>query len=372
MIKNRRVIAIFNKEWRHILRDPFTLLIALALPLLMLLMFGTAIEFNIKELKTTFVDQDRSQSSRIFLDTLASSDYFRLRSIESPTDGFRNIEQEKSKAIIIIPKKFEANVLGKGEADVQIMIDGSDNSSVSALMGYFGAIKHKIERTLSKEEGAQGGGLKLKTRFLYNPELNSRWFIVPALGVVIMSILSLLLTSLTISREWENGSMELLLSTPVKASEIIFGKILPYALLCVVSVIIVYFAARIIYKVPFVGSHFVYGFASILFLLTYLGLGLLISTVIRNQQAAVQIALSVGLLPSVLFSGFIFPLEHMPKFFQYLASILPAKWYMDISRNQFLKGSSFSDLWVNFAVLAVSTYIIIHLCIVKFKGNLEK
>lgn len=371
MLSQRRIFAIFKKEVRHIIRDPFTLIIALILPVIMVLMFGTAIEFNVREVPTAYLDQDKTQASRSFLDTLSSSRYFKIRPVTSPHDGFQLMERELVHALVIIPPEFEKNLLGKNEGKIQVLLDGTDNSSVGALSGYLGAIQQKVIQNIYPNSNVNAPAVKLSSRFLFNPELNSQWFIVPALTAVIMAILSIMLTALTISREWENGSMELLLSTPVHSSEIILGKIMPYAGLGILAVIMVYIIARTLYGLPFVGSLWIFWFGTILFLLTYLGLGLLISTLIRNQQAAVQVALTLGLLPSVLFSGFIFPLEHMPVGFQYFSSIFPARWYVDIVRDQFLKGSSFGDLWLQFSILLSAAYFVIQLCIVKFKGNLE-
>jgi ABC-2 type transport system permease protein len=166
--------------------------------------------------------------------------------------------------------------------------------------------------------------------------------------------------------------MELLLSTPVRPLEIVIGKILPYAILGILSVIVVYMVARIFYCVPFVGSHLIFFFGTILFLFAYLGLGLLISTVVRNQQAAVQIAMAVGLMPSMLFSGFMFALEHMPFAFKCVATIFPARWYVTIARDQFLKGSSFQDLWLPFVALFISACFVVQMCVVRFKRTLEQ
>lgn len=370
MISNRRISAILKKEIFHILRDPFTLIIALVLPIVMVLMFGTAIEFNVREVPTAYLDQDKSQASRLFLDALSSSEYFKVHPVDSSFRGFQHMEQERARSLVIIPPNFERDLFGRNDAKVQVLLDGTDNSSVSALIGYVGAVQKKALCKLFKVDEPQPA-LKVESRFLFNPELNSRWFIVPALAAVIMAILSIMLTALTISREWENGSMELLLSTPVRSAEIILGKILPYAVLGIFAVIMVYVIARTLYGLPFVGKHWIFWLGTILFLLNYLGLGLLVSTLVHNQQAAVQIASTLGLLPAMLFSGFIFPLEHLPTCFQYVSAIFPARWYVDIARDQFLKGSLFTDLWMHFAILAVSAFVIIQLCILNFKRTLE-
>ncbi|GHS92179.1 ABC transporter permease [Alphaproteobacteria bacterium] len=370
MVNQRRTVAIFNKEIRHILRDPFTLIFSLVMPVVMVLLFGTAIEFNVREVPTVYVDQDHSQTSRTFLNTLGSSQYFKITPVASAHEGIRWIERERARAMIIIPPQFEHFLLGAQEGKLQVLVDGTDNSSGNALVGYLGAIQAKTLQNLSKSDHPASEGA-LKTRFLYNPELSSRWFTVPALTAVVMAILSILLTALTISREWENGSMELLLSTPVRPMEVVLGKMLPYALLGLISVFVVYIIARTLYGIPFIGQLWIFWVATLMFLLTYLGQGLLISTLIRNQQAAIQFALMIGMMPSMLFSGFIFPIEHMPTFFQGITACFPARWYVTIVRDQFLKGSSALELFLPLFMLFVFTCMAIRLCTKTFKGNLE-
>jgi ABC-2 type transport system permease protein len=273
----------------HIWRDPFTLVFALIMPVLMVLLLGSSIEFNVQSVPTAYVNQDNTPTSRTFLDDLSSSHYFKLFRSSSPKEGLSWIEQEKVKALILIPPHFESSFLGRGEGQIQVLLDGTDNSAGNSLVGNLNAIQAKIAQnflyTFSKDP------FTVKTRFLYNPELNSSWFVVPALAAVIMAILSLLLTALTVSREWENGSMELLLSTPVKAVEVVLGKVFPYSILGLFAVFIVYIVARTFYQIPFVGSSCLFWLATFLFLITHLGFGLLISTLVRNQQAAVQIAM---------------------------------------------------------------------------------
>lgn len=373
MISLRRTTTILRKECMHILRDPFTLIFSLIMPLVMVLMFGSAIEFNVRNVPTDYLDQSHSQASRTFLNTLSSSGYFKTHEVSSPREGIDRLGREASKAFVIIPPDFESRLLGRGDGKLQILLDGTDNTSGTALSGYIGTIHAKTMANLSNDpSAATAEPITLRTRFLFNPELNSQWFIVPALAAVVMAILSILLTTLTIAREWENGAMELLLSTPVRATEVILGKMIPYAFLGLFAIALLYILARTLYGLPFIGNHLVFWSSTLLFLLTYLGQGLLVSTFIHNQQAAVQIALVLGLLPTMLFSGFIFPIEHMPLGFQYLTTIFPARWYVQIARDQFLQGSTFTQLIVPFSVLILYAYVVIQLCIIHFKENLEE
>jgi ABC-2 type transport system permease protein len=252
---------------------------------------------------------------------------------------------------------------------VQLLLDGADNSTVGAVSGYMGAIQTISNQRIADFDPPQA--FSLRTRYLFNQELNSRWFVIPGLTVVIMAILSVILTSLTVAREWENGSMELLLSTPVQPLEIIIGKLAPYGALGVIAVILVYIVARVGFHVPFVGNHFVFALGCILFLVTYLAQGLLISVTTRNQQVALQFAILSGLLPSNMLSGFVFPIESMPKFFQYFTMILPARWFMKIGRDTFLKGSSLMELSDAFIALALLMSYMIFMGVKKFKRDLD-
>jgi len=369
-----RALAISKKEVFHILRDPFTLVMALGLPVFMVVMFGLAIEFNVKNVGLAVSDSDQTQSSRRLIDTFSSSSYFITHSIHSPLEGLDHIASEKTRAALIIPPHFEKDLFAGRGAVTQILVDGSDNSTVGPVLGYIGSIQNIASQRIGgiEPEVNAPGTYELRSRFLFNPELNSRWFVVPGVAVVVMSMLTVLLTALTIAREWENGSMELLLSTPVQPLEIIVGKLAPYGALGLIAVTFVYLIARVIFGVPFVGHLWVFGLGCILFLVTYLAQGLLISITTRNQQVAMQVAMMTGMLPSQLLSGFIFPVESMPKFFRYFTMIFPARWFMKIARDTFLKGSSVIDLSGSFLALILSGLLMIFLGTRRFRRNLEK
>jgi len=365
----RRAAAISKKEIFHILRDPFTLALALALPVFMVLMFGFAIEFNVKNVALAVSDSDRTQSSRRLLDTFGSSQYFLIHRVVSPYEATRDVSAETSRAALIIPPRFEKDLLAGRGAEAQVLVDGSDNSTVGPVLSYISSIQTIASRRIANFDPPKH--YELRTRFLFNPELNSRWFVIPGLTVVIMAILSILLTALTVAREWENGSMELLLSTPVQPIEIIVGKLAPYGALGIIAVAFVYIIARTVFGVPFEGNLAVFGLGCLLFLVTYLAQGLLISVVTRRQQIAIQFAMVSGLLPSNLLSGFVFPIENMPKVFQYFTMILPARWFMRIARDTFLKGSSLLELSGAFLALSILGCFMILFATRRFKRDLE-
>ena len=365
----RRALAVARKEVYHILRDPTTLGAALVLPVFMVIMFGVAIEFNVKNVALAVSDSDQTQTSRRLIDTFSSSGYFLIHRVLSPHEGITDVSAERARAALIIPPRFEQDLFAGRGAEAQILVDGSDNYTVGPVLGYVGSIQNIASRRIGDFDLTPP--YEIRTRFLFNPELNSRWFVIPGLTVVVMSILSILLTALTVAREWENGSMELLLSTPVEPLEIIVGKLAPYGILGIVAVVFVYVIARTVFGVPFVGSLWVFGLGSLLFLVTYLAQGLLISVVTRKQTIAMQLSMMSGMLPSNLLSGFIFPIESMPKFFQYFTMILPARWFMRIARDTFLEGSNVLELAGPFLALTFICALMIFLASRRFKRDLE-
>lgn len=365
----RRALAVAQKEIYHIMRDPFVLGAALGLPVFMVVLFGVAIEFNVKDIPLAISDLDHSQTSRRLTETFTSSGYFLKSSANSPTSAISALVSEEAKAALVIPLGFQRDVFSGKDAKVQILLDGSDNSMVAPVLGYIGSIQQMASQRLGDFHPIEP--YEIRARYLFNPELNSRWFVIPGLSVIVMGILSVLLTSLTIAREYENGSMELLLSTPIQPIEIIVGKLSPYAALGIVAVVIIYLISRFIFHVPFVGSHWVFALATVLFLVAYLAQGLLISVVTRNQQVAMQASMISSMLPTQLLSGFVFPIKSMPIGFQYLTAIFPARWYMEIARDTFLKGTGFLALGGAFLGITVYALVVIMRGTGAFKRDLE-
>jgi len=364
-----RVRSIAHKETRHILRDPFTLAIALGLPVALVTIFGFAIDLNVKNVRLSVVDRDASRASRELVQVFERSGYF---SIVSPPNAGRltqHLDRGQAKAVLVIEPDFGKQATSGRAAAAQVLLDGTDNSAASVIVGYLG----KIQAMASERLGGAvpQSPIELSSRFLYNPELNSRWFILPGLIVAVVGIFSILLTSLTVAREWENGSMELLLSTPVRASEIILGKLGPYIALNLISVVMIYLVARLGFDIPFRGSHLVFILATLLFLAATLAQGLFISVTVRQQQLAMQFALMSGMLPSLMLSGFIFPVESMPVFFQYFTSILSARWYMVVSRSLFLQGTDWLALAVPFLAMTLIALVLVTRAVKAFKTDLE-
>lgn len=361
-----RAWSVARKEVMHVLRDPFTLALALGLPVMLVTFFGYAIDFEVRDVALAVADRDQGPAARRLKEIFSSSGYFRV--IES-ADPVALVDAGEASAALFIEGGFSRD-LGAGKpVKAQFVMDGSDNSKAAVVMGYLPGIQSAASARLAGT-GARAP-LAFETRFLYNPELNSRWFTIPGLGVIIIGLLAIMLTALTVAREWENGSMELLLSTPVRPMEIIVGKLAPYGLLVLTGVFFVYLASRFIFGVPFAGSHLLFLLACALFIVAALAQGLFISVATRQQQVAMQFSMITGLLPSMLLSGFIFPIESMPPFFRYFTMILPPRWFMEAARGIFLKGAGLRELAVPFLALALLSAALLALALKKFKTDLE-
>lgn len=365
-----RALSIARKEVRHILRDPFTLGLALGLPMILVLFFGFAMDFDVRNIRTVSYDSDNTQESRKLVEVFTSSQFFKVDRKLRPSTPLKDLDSERASVVIIVEPGFGKDLGAKKPVKAQVVIDGADNSTAGVVLGYLSGIQRAALKKLLGNSAPQSV-IDLKTRFLFNPELNSRWFVVPGLIVVVLSILSVLLTALTVAREWETGSMELLLSTPVKPIEIILGKLAPYIVMGLSSVAFVYVMARAIFGVPFEGNYLFFAVVCLIFLGTTLAQGLLISVITRQQQLAMQLGIISGLLPSFLLSGFVFPIENMPVFFQYFTSVLPAKWFMMAVRGIFLKGAGIWDLAKPLLGLLTIHFVLIILTVKKFKKDLE-
>ena len=365
----QRTLAFSKKEVFHILRDPFTLGLAILLPLILIVFFGLAIELNVSNIPVAVFDNDKTNASRQVAEIMGSSKFFLLYYSTSPTSVAKELDSNAARAGLIIDHSFEKNISSDKQAHIQVLLDASDSTTVGSTIGYLNSMQSLINQKVAGMTAADP--VKIMTRFLYNPELNSRWFIVPGLVVIILAILSILLTALTVAREWENGSMELLLSTPATAMDIIIGKLAPYVVLGLTAVASVYLISRLSLGVPFRGSHLLFLAGCFLFLLTCLSLGLLISVLTRDQRMAMQISLIVGMLPSILLSGFIFPIESMIPFFQLLTMVLPARWFMNICRDSFLKAPDLIAQQSSFVALLVMSTLLVLLASKTFKKDVE-
>ncbi|MDR1695715.1 MAG: ABC transporter permease [Endomicrobium sp.] len=361
----KKIKAMALKEYRHIMRDKFTLAAGFGLPLFLIVFFGFIIELNYDKIPVFVKDSDRSAQSRAFVQKLSAGSLFKPVYVPAE-DPVKYFERNETAVFMDIEKDFGKYLsypdYGK-HPQIQILLDGSDNTKAGLVLSYMPAIMSEAYQPKQKYE--------VKTRFIFNGELNSRYFIIPGLLVIIIGLISILLSSLTIAKEWERGSMELLLSTGISPVEIILGKILPYMAMSLIASAAVFTASKIIFAVPFTGSFVFFFISCCVYITACLGLGVFISVVTKQQQLAMLISMPAGLLPSMLLSGFIFPIENMPLFFRILTGILPQRWFMEICRGTYLRSSGFTDLIFAFSALCVFCVLIIIAASKKFKTDLE-
>lgn len=364
-----RVFAVARKEVIQIRRDPLSMALAFLLPLILLFIFGFAITMDIKNLKTVVCDMDRSEVSRRFSSDLAASGYF---VIVNPSVDYRDIERHldssAAKIAITIPRGFSEDIrLGK-PAQIQALIDGSDANTATIAIGYLSAASDIFSAKLSPRRSAPA--VDPRVRVWYNEDLKSRNFIIPGLIAVIMSVIAALLTSLTIAREWERGTMEQLIATPLKTPELIIGKLIPYFMIGFIDMLVAVSVTVFVFGVELKGSLALLLLVSAVFLFGVLSLGILVSIITKSQLPASQFALVITFLPAFLLSGFMISIINMPYVLQMITRIVPARYFVTIIKGIFLKGSGLSLVWFDLALLAVFGAAVFAIANAKFKKKI--
>lgn len=336
-----------RKEWIQLRRDPRSMTMAFVLPLLMLVFFGYAITWDVKDLELRVLDGDRSARSRGLVEAFEASGYFNLgHRLAGYGDVDRAVGSGDAASVLVIPPGFAADLAAGRGARVQLLLDGADANSATIAFGYASAIVDRWSQRVVLEGRSVSVPLEAQVRTWYNPTLESRNMIVPGLIAVIMMTIAAMLTALTIAREWERGTMEQLVATPATKLEILVGKLIPYVVIGVVDVGMIVLAGLWVFGVPFRGPVVVFFAQTILFLVGSLALGIVISAAARTQFLATQIALIVTLLPSMLLSGFLFELAAMPTVLQAISLAVPARYYVVVARGIMLKGVGPGVLWI--------------------------
>jgi ABC-2 type transport system permease protein len=339
-----RLMAVARKESIQLRRDPRSLAMAFLLPLFMLLMFGYAITWDVRDIKTAVVDLDRTPMSRDLVRTFEASGYFRV--VATPgraQDVPRLFERGGAQIGIVIPPRFEADVAAGRQAPLQVLVDGADANTATIALNYVrGVVQTWGTRTMGRELALP---IRTESRVWYNEELRSRNMIVPGLVATIMMVIATMLTSLTIAREWERGTMEQLAATPVSRLEVVLGKLVPYVVIGFIDVAMVTIVGIGLFRVPFRGDVLLLAAMSFLFLLGSLGLGVFISAVMKSQLLASQAAMMTTYLPSLLLSGFMYSLDTMPWVLRVISHAVPARYFLVVTRGVFLKGVGLDVLW---------------------------
>ena len=356
----RRLKAVTGKELLHIVRDSRSLYLALALPLVMLLLFGFALTLDVDRILTDVYDQDQTPQSRELIDQFRSSRYFQIEhNVHDYKTIERGIDQNTILLSIVIPKDFAKHLAAGQEADVQMLIDGSDSNTAGIAQGYAEAIVQSYAARMRSNAQSQRGGqvqglpVDARVRVWYNSDLKSKNFIVPGLIAVTMMIISSMLSSLTIAREWENGTMEQLLSTPVRPRELVLGKLLAYFALGFADILICLIVGVFIFQVPFRGNVWFLFFACCLYLFGALSWGIFISAGARTQLQAYQMGMLSSFLPGYMLSGFVYAIREMPKIIQVLSYLVPARYFVTILNGVFLKGVGIRVLWLEILMLGL-------------------
>ena len=376
-MKYQRITAVAKKEFLHVVRDPRSLLLGLALPMLLLFMFGYALTLDVDRVPLMVWDQSNSATSRDFVSRFTGSRYFALA---GATDNYREIEQaidsRRALLAIVIPPDFARRLDSGRIARVQLLMDGSDSNTATIALGYAEFIVagygEKIALDAEKRIGIPPTHppLTIEPRVWFNADMLSRNAIIPGLIPVIMMVIAALLTSLTVAREWETGTMEQLIATPISGPELILGKLVPYFCIGVFDLVLSLLTGRYIFQVPFRGDRPLLLALSIIFLIVALSIGIFISITVRSQFVSSQIAMVATLLPAFLLSGFIFPIENMPIVLRALTCIIPARYFVTILRGIYLKGVGISVLWREALFLALFGGAVMILAMGKFRKKI--
>jgi ABC-2 type transport system permease protein len=361
-----KILNIAHKEVYHILRDARSLIIAILMPIMMTFLYGYAINLDIKNIELGVLDQDQSYESRDLIGRFYNSGYFMRPSHTADlSDPELSLKRGDAHAILIIKPGFAKAVKNMTAYELGLLVDGADANMASAAGSYAQVIVGRYSsETMTK--GIKLPSVTIASRVLYNPDLKSSHFFVPGLIAIILMMISALLTSVTIAREKETGTLEQLLTAPVTPYQIIIGKVAPYILLAMLDGILILLFAVFHFGVPFTGSIALLFGCGVIYIIASLSLGILISTMVKTQQLAMMVALVLTLLPSVMLSGFIFEIKNFPLVLKFIAYLIPARYFLLIIRGIMLKGSGIEVLWPYAGVLALITVVLLTLAAKKF------
>ena len=378
MFSRRRLAAIARKESLHVVRDWRSLFLAIAIPVALILLFGYALNMDLENVPIAVWDQSRTPESRELLSLFDGSPYY---AIESYHDGYEELEtallSRRVMIAIVIPSDFADKLHANRPVAVQVISDGSDATTARLALGYASALGLIYNRNLLAERAALMGigplnePLVLDARAWYNPDLRSENDIIPGIIAVVLVVIAAMLTSVTVAREWEMGTMEQLISTPIRVPEIVLGKVFPYFVIGMADVTIAMLMGRLLFHVPLRGNPGLVFATGAVFLTGALFFGLMLSINLKKQVLANQIALFASYLPTLLLSGFVFAIENMPRPLQVLTYIVPARYFIALLRGIYLKGIGLEVLWLNALLLTIYAAIMVLMAHKRLKLKLE-
>jgi drug efflux transport system permease protein len=372
----RRLVPIMKKEFRQIKRDKRVLAILTLVPALLLLLNGYALNFDVDHIKMGVLDQEHSATSRDFLNSFVTSGYFDyVKYLSSTDEATRLIDDGDIKAAIIIPPDFSNTLLSGQTTNIQVLVDGMDSNSATTIVGYVQAVTQQYSQKIVLKDLARMGRkdyvpVQYEARVWYNPELKSAKFLVPGLVGFILAITAVIATSLSIVKEKESNTIEQIDVSPIRSFELIIGKMVPYAIISLIAAALVLTAAYFLFDVVIKGSYFDLFWSTLLFIIAALSIGLYVSTVADSQQVAFQLASLLSMLPTIILSGFMFPIRSMPWWLQLLTNITPAKYYLVMLRSIILKGVGVGAFWDQAVYLVIFISVMMFISVRRFKKTL--
>lgn len=375
----KTIIQFIIKEFLQFKRDPKMFRIVLLAPVLQSILLGYAATLDINIVETAIYNLDKSVTSRNFIEKFERSGYFSIEYYVSSYDELTElIDKGKVTSGIVIPEDFEKDLGNNRSTNLQLILDGSDGNKASIAAGYIQAVTAEFSQNILLDnmekrglKKAVSGQLVPEVRIWYNPELKTRNFMVPSITSLILMLVTALLTSLAVVKEKEIGTMEQLIVTPIRPYQMIIGKLVPFIILGFAAAILVNLVMIFWFGIPVRGSYLFLMFASLVFILSTLGLGLFVSTLAKTQQQAMLITMFAVMLPMVYLSGFAFPIENMPEIIQYTTYVIPLRYYITIIRGVVLKGLGFSSLWMEMLILFMMGVVILIASSLRFRKKLE-
>jgi ABC-2 type transport system permease protein len=367
----KRFIGFLKKEFYHIFRDTRSLIILFGMPIAQVLLFGFVITNEIKNVKIAVLDYSKDYVTKEITNKLISSDYFILdKNLNSDKEIVQIFKAGHVKEVIVFEDNFAKKLEKNGTAGVQLISDATDPNSSNLIVSYTSAIIMNYTNTLNNNVQLPMQ-ITTETRMFYNPELKSVFMFVPGIMAMILMLISAIMTSISITREKETGTMEILLVSPLKPAQIIIGKVTPYVVLSFINAVVIIVLGMFVFDMPVQGNMVLLLAENVLFILLALSLGILISATTDNQQSAMMKSMFGLLLPTILLSGFIYPIENMPWILQFFANLMPPRWFIVILKNIMLKGTSFAFVWKETLILVGFTIFFLVVSIKKFKIRLE-
>jgi len=366
-----RFLAFLRKEFYHIFRDPRTLIILFGIPIAQLMLFGYVMTNEVRNVKVAIFDHSKDDLSKRLSQQLLSSGFFQLAAIPSSENDYESLFRSGTvKEIIVFEPEFAIHLMKEGKANIQVIADASEPNAAQLTVNYTTAIVNNfVKNELMKNQPLPG--INIKVRMLFNENMRDAYNFIPGLIAVILMLISAMMTAITIAREKEMGTMEILLASPLKPIQIILGKVVPYMILSIISALAVLGLGMLVFEVPVIGSFALLLAEILLYIFLALTLGILISTFVDSQLTAMAISGFVLMLPSILLSGFIFPIKNMPIPLQILANLMPPRWFIEINRTVMLKGGGLNEIWPNTLVLMGMSALFIFISIRKFKIRLQ-